>query len=62
MLIYSLLISVGRLLWRVWATLFCAFEACSTLIPVPVTGIQPMRVGAAEGLLSAQGLGLAGSL
>jgi hypothetical protein len=46
----------------VWATLFCAFEACSTLIPVPVTGIQPMRVGAAEGLLSAQGLGLTGSL
>ncbi|CVI24079.1 exported hypothetical protein [Agrobacterium tumefaciens str. B6] len=32
------------------------------LIPVLVTGIQPARVCATERLLSAQGLGLAGSL
>lgn len=32
------------------------------LIPVLVTGIQPTRVRAAERLLSAQGLGLAGFL
>ncbi len=33
-----------------------------TLIPVLVTGIQPTRVCVAERLLSAQGLGLTGSL
>ncbi|CUX09021.1 hypothetical protein AGR4C_Cc100113 [Agrobacterium tumefaciens str. Kerr 14] len=41
---------------------FLAPGTSVSLIPVLVTGIQPMRVCAAEGLPSAQGLGLAGSL
>jgi hypothetical protein len=39
-----------------------AGRVLSSLIPVLVTGIQSTRVCAAERLLSAQGLGLAGSL